>query len=100
MRVLPAIGVRSVLPVLPLGKGVVEDFLGEDEPNPTGVRMEDDRPPAPDRILDERRTELPLGESSEFKEMFDPVRDGGLEPLRDPGAADVRLLVKLICSSA
>ncbi len=68
----------------------VDAFLGDDEPKPTGVLREETRPP--ERMLEVRLTEeAPLGESSESREMFDPVRLGGREPLRPPTADDWRL---------
>ena len=77
--------VLFLLLLLPLPMGV-EAFLGEDDPNPTGVLRLDARPP-PDRMLEDRLTELPpLGESSELSEMLEPVLDGGREPLRLPAA--------------
>jgi hypothetical protein len=51
-------------------------------------------------MLEVRRTPAPLGESSELREMLEPVRDGGLEPLRDPGWVDWRRLVKPIMVSS
>jgi hypothetical protein len=42
--------------------------------------------PAPDLMLEVRRTPLPRGPSSESKDKFDPVLDGGLDPFLDPGA--------------
>ena len=77
--------------LLPLPMGV-EAFLGLEDPNPTGVLRLDARPP-PERMLEDRLTELPpRGESSEFKEMLEPVRDGGLDPflLPAPGIPEGR----------
>lgn len=103
---LADIGVRSVeelllvLIRLPLVMGE-EAFRGADEPNPTGLGRSDETRPPPDRILEDRRTELPRGESSEFRDILEPVRDGGRDPLRDPlGMADERRDWKAMVSSA
>ena len=86
---LPAKGVLSVdelLGVLPLVYGD-DIFLGDDDPKPTGVGGSLGRrigvpellarppgmPPAPDLMLEDRRTELPRGpDSSEFRERLEP----------------------------
>ena len=90
---LPLIGFLSMdelLPVrpVPLVTGV-EILRGEDDPKPTGVcclLMRDAR--APVRIEEVLRTFEPLGESSEFRDRLDPVREAGLEPPRLPGIPD------------
>lgn len=56
--------------------------------------------PAPDLMLEVRRTLLPLGESSESRDKFDPDRDGGLDPFLDPGAPDCRRVKPIMVSSA
>ena len=95
------LSVDALLPDLPLGNGVADDFRGDEDPNPTGVWMDLlPKVPPPDLMLEDLRTELPRGESSELSEMLDPVRDGGRDPFREPGAAEALRLVKLICSSA
>ena len=103
---LADIGVLSVdelllvLSLFPLAMGV-DAFRGDELPKPTGVRSVDCLPAAPAPLLidEDLRTELPpRGESSELSEMFDPVREGGREPLR-PGSALARRDVKPTCSS-
>jgi len=92
VRVLPLIGVLSweeldgVRPFLPLVAGD-EVLRGDEDPNPTGVGLYGGLPtlPAPDLMLEVRRTPLPRGPSSESKERLDPVLDGGLDPFLDPG---------------
>jgi hypothetical protein len=96
--VLAARGVLSadellgvVILLLPLASGV-EDFLGEEEPKPTGVALSTDARPAPDLMLEDLLTEEdpPLGLSSELRETWEPVREGGLEPFLEEGAWDDR----------
>lgn len=85
-------GVRStdeLLAVLNLDSPVkaVEGFRGDEEPNPTGVILGTEGR-APVLMLEDLRTDdAVLGLSSEFKLMFEPVREGGLDPPRDPVAA-------------
>ena len=92
MTYLPLIGVLSweefdgVRP-LPLVAGV-EVLRGVDDPKPTGICLYGGLPmlPAPDLMLEVRRTPLPRVPSSEsFKDRFDPVLEGGLDPFLDPG---------------
>ncbi len=88
---------------VPLPNGV-EVFLGVDEPKPTGVRsVDDDALPAPDRMLDERRTDASRGESSESSDRFEPAREVGREPELLPARLEARFdwrrVVNAICSS-
>ena len=67
----------------------VDAFLGVDEPKPTGVGRTGARPP--DLIDDDLRMPPPRGEeSSELREMFEPVREGGLDPPLLPGWPEAR----------
>lgn len=75
--------------LLPLIRGV-EALRGADEPKPTGVMRGAEALPPPDLMLDDLRTEAPLGLSSEFRLTLEPVREGGREPPREPGAALLR----------
>ena len=86
MGVLSVELLLPVLSLLPLANGV-EDFLGAEEPKPTGVILgAEPRPPL--RMLEDRLTEEPpRGLSSELRETLEPVLDGGLEPFLEPGAA-------------
>jgi len=80
--------VDELLGVLPLVYGD-DIFLGDDDPNPTGVGgsaalligvplllARPGMPPPPDLMLEDRRTELPRGpDSSELRERLDPVQN-------------------------
>lgn len=97
---LADIGVLSIdeleaVLILPLATEL-DGFLGDDDPNPTGVLRVEALPPTPDLMLEDLLTEDPLGESSESNEILDPVLDGGLEPFL-PMAADWRLDWNPIC---
>jgi len=79
MGVLSADELLGVLSLDPLATGALDGRRGEDELKPTGVGLvaEDRRPmlapPPPDRMLLLLRTEEPLGVSSEFNDMLEPV---------------------------
>ena len=101
---LPLIGFLSIDALLPdLGAPLVTgvDILrGEDDPKPTGVCwLKSDALPWAPLIDDDLRTFEPLGESSEFKERFDPALELGLDPPLLPGIPDCLLPVNPICSS-
>ena len=69
----------------------VEVFRGVEDPKPTGVclygGLAPPTLPAPDLMLEVRRTPLPRVPSSDSRssDRFDPVLDGGLDPFLDPG---------------
>ena len=78
----------------------VEILLGDEEPNPTGVCwLKREVLPCAPLMEEDLRTFDPRGESSEFRERFDPALELGLDPPLLPGMPDCLRAVNPICSS-